>query len=443
MQTESIRKGELPIEYTSKPLSGWGGLSLMFEYLEQIGFNDQLREAVKEVKVSNNRVERFDSILTFLVTVLIGGSRFAHVQRVFHDEVVRRIVGAKRLGSEDTVRRFFLSLSPSEAEDLYTCLQRFSNALLLEHTSEDVLDLDSTILERYGQQEGVAKGYHSKRAAQRSHHPLLAMLVRAKHIPLVWLRAGGASTLRGGAEFVEELLARLPEGFRITAVRGDSGFFSEQYLRLFEEKELRYIIPIRMQPPVKRFVASIAEGQWQKLDGLHDIADVRYAGPGWIQSRRVLAFRKKIKSDSSNQLFDAPSYELSALVTSLEYSAKECSDFYDQRGECENTIKEFKNDFGARGFSLAKFTPTEAAFRLISVLFNLVSEFKRHVLRDTSLTLSTIRSRVFVIGAVLGRAARRIILRLGIRHPKHRFSTLLVRANSATYVSAPQLNASG
>jgi len=443
VQTESIRKGELPIEYTSKPLSGWGGLSLMFEYLERIGFYDQLREAVKEGKVSNNRVEDVDSVLTFLVTVLIGGSRFAHVQRVFHDEVVRRILGAKRLGSEDTVRRFFLSLSPSEAEDLYTSLQQFSNALLLEHTSEDVLDLDSTILERYGQQEGVAKGYHSTRAAQRSHHPLLAMLVRAKHIPLVWLRAGGASTLRGGAEFVEELLARLPKGFRITAVRGDSGFFSEQYLRMFEQKDLRYIIPIRMQGPIKRFVASIAEGQWQKLDELHDIADVRYAGPGWIQPRRVLAFRKKIKNDGSNQLFEAPCYELSALVTSLDLPAKECSDFYDQRGECENTIKEFKNDFGARGFSLAKFTPTEAAFRLISVLFNLVSEFKRHVLRDTSLTLNTIRSRVFVIGAVLGRAARKIILRLGIRHPEHRFSTLLVRANSATYISAPQLNPSG
>ncbi|MEA2414019.1 MAG: hypothetical protein QOI58_676 [Thermoanaerobaculia bacterium] len=443
MQTESIRNGELPIEYTSKPLSGWGGLSLMFEYLEQIGFCDHLRDSVKEVKTSNNRVERFDSILTFLVTVLIGGSRFAHVQRVFHDEVVRRILGAKRLGSEDTVRRFFLSLSPSEAEDLYTSLLQFSNALLIEHTSEDVLDLDSTILERYGQQQGVAKGYHSSRGAQRSHHPLLAMLVRAKHIPLVWLRAGGASTLRGGAEFIEELLARLPEGFKITAVRGDSGFFSEQYLRLFEQKELRYIIPIRMQPPVKRFVASIAETQWQKLDALHDIADVRYAGHGWIQQRRVLAFRKKIKSDGSNQLFDAPSYELGALVTSLELSAKECSDFYDQRGECENTIKEFKNDFGARGFSLAKFTPTEAAFRLISVLFNLVSEFKRHVLRDPSLTLNTIRSRVFVIGAVLGRAARKVILRLGIRHPKHQFSTLLLRANSATYLAAPQLNASG
>jgi len=443
VRAESIRNGELPIEYTRKPVSGWGGLSLIFEYLERIGFYDELRSVVKEVKRSNNRVESFDSILTFLATVLTGGSRFAHVQRVFHDEVVRRIVGANRLGGEDTVRRFFLSLSGSEAEDLYTSLQRFTGTLLVQHTNEDVLDLDSTILERYGQQEGVAKGYHSARAGQSSHHPLLAMLVRAKHIPLVWLRAGGASTLRGAAEFIEELLARLPDGFRITAVRADSGFYSEQYLRLFEQKGLPYIVPIRMQGPVRRFVASIPAAQWQPLDQRHDIADVTYTAHSWSRPRRVLAIRKKLKNDGTEQLFDAPSYEFSALVTSLDLPARECSDFYDQRGECENTIKEFKNDYGARGFSLAKFTPTEAAFRLISILFNLVSEFKRHVLRDCSPTLNTIRSSVFVIGALLGRAARKVILRLGIRHPEHRFSTLLQRATSATYVTAPQLNLSG
>lgn len=443
MQTQSIRNGELSIEYTDKPLSGWGGLSLTSEYFEQVGFYEQLRGAVKNVKSSNNRVESFDVMLTFLMTVLVGGNRFAHVQRVCQDEVIRRMVGAKRLGSEDTTRRFFLSLSASEAEDLYTSLQRFTSALMLRHTHEDVVDLDSTILERYGHQEGVSKGYHSSRAGQTSHHPLLAMLVKAKHIPLVWLRAGGASTLRGAAEFMEELLARLPEGFRITAVRGDSGFYSEQYLRLFEQKGLPYIIPIRMQGPIYRFVASIPQDKWQTLDDLHDIADVTHTSPGWIRQRRVLGIRKKIKSDGSKQLFDAPTYEFSALVTTLELPAKECSDFYDQRGECENTIKEFKNDFGARGFSLAKFTATEAAFRLISVLFNMVSEFKRHVLGQTSLTLNTIRSRVFVVGAMLGRAARKTILRLGIRHPEHRFSTLLERATSATYVAAPQLTATG
>lgn len=442
MHTESIRKGDLCIEYTDKPMSGWGGLSLMFEYLDRIGFYDRLRAVVKELKQSNNRVESFDVVLTFLATVLVGGNRFAHVQRVFRDEVVRQIIGAKRLASEDTVRRFFLSLTRSEAEDLYTELERFTSTLMLRHIGEDVLDLDSTILERYGHQEGASKGYHSRRASQPSHHPLIAMFVRAKHIPLVWLRAGGAQTLRGADEFVRELLARLPSGFRITAVRADSGFFNEQYLRLFEQENLPYIIRMRMHQPISRFAGAIPGEQWQRVDEKREIADVMYAGPGWLSPRRVLAIREKINSDRT-PLFDVPAYEYRALVTSLQSPALHCLQFYDQRGESENMIKEFKNDFGARGFSLAKFTPTEAAFRLISILFNLVSEFKREVLLHTSSTLATLRTRVFVIGAALGRAARKTILRLGIRHPEKTFSALLQRATSATYVTAPQLNPSG
>src|SRR5258708_14029378 len=67
VRTESIRKGELPIEYTPKPLSGWGGLSLMFEYLEQIGFYDQLREAVEGAKGAN-RGRGFRTDLSVCVT---------------------------------------------------------------------------------------------------------------------------------------------------------------------------------------------------------------------------------------------------------------------------------------------------------------------------------------------------------------------------------------
>lgn len=439
---QSIRNGAIRVEYTSKALSGWGGLSVLFEYLDQIGFRDQLGGVVREMKRSNNRVENCDVVLTFLATVLVGGNRFAHVQRVSHDEVVRRISGARRLASEDTVRRFFLSLRASEAEDLYTVLHRFTSELLVHHTSEDVLDLDSTILERYGRQEGASKTYHGGRAAQQSHHPLLGMFSRSKHIALAWLRAGGAQTLRGADAFVEELLGRLPAGFRITAIRADSGFFNQEYLRLFEQKNLPYIIAMRMHAPIKRFIASISADKWERLDDQQDIADVQYAAHDWDAPRRVVAFRKRLKTDGRT-LFDVPAYEHSALVTSLGGTARECSDFYDQRGACENTIKEFKNDFGARGFSLTRFTATESAFRLISVLFNLLSAFKRDVLHDPSLTLGTIRTALFVIGAVIGRAARQTILRLGLRRRRDWFSQLLERASSATYASAPQFAPSG
>lgn len=426
MQAQSIRGGGIDIEYTAKPLSGWGGLALLFEFGERVGFFRSLEQALPNKKNSPNQIRSLDIVKTLYATVLSGGNRFAHAERVRHDEVIRQVMGAERVGSADTIRRYFEGLTASEGEATYCELQQAMGRILSGHTKEDVLDLDSTILERYGKQQGVAKGYHSARAGQLSHHPLLGMFAKAKYIAHTWLRAGGASTMRGAVEFIDELVARLPSGFKITAIRADSGFYTEPYLRAFEERKLDYIVAVRMHAPMKRLAARTEAGKWMPLNGDHEIADVTHQELNWSQPRRILLIRRAMVEKGA--LFDSVAYEYDALATSLTMSAQCCSAFYDQRGECENTIKEFKNDFGARGFCLGSFDGTEAVFRLISILFNLITEFKRHILRDTSVTLATVRVRVFVLGAMLGRRARRTILRLGlVQRWTERFDALLDR----------------
>jgi hypothetical protein len=435
VQAQSIRGGGIDIEYTAKPLSGWGGLALLFEFGERAGFFRSLGCALPDKKTSPNQISSLDIVKTLYATVLSGGNRFAHAERVRHDEVIRQIMGANRVGSADTLRRYFEGLTASEGEAAYCELQRVMATMLSEHASEDVLDLDSTILERYGKQQGVAKGYHTARAGQLSHHPLLGMLAKTKYIVHTWLRAGGASTMRGAVEFVDELLARLPSGFKITAIRADSGFYTEPYLRAFEERKLHYIVAVRMHPSMKRLAARTAAETWKALDGEHQIADVMHQELSWSRPRRILLIRRAIVQKGA--LFDSVTYEYNALATSLTMPAERCSVFYNQRGECENTIKEFKNDFGARGFCLGSFVGTEAVFRFVSVLFNLITEFKRQILRDTSVTLATVRVRVFVLGAMLGRRARRQILRLGlVQRWKERFDALLDRVCSVCPTAA-------
>ena len=46
-------------------------------------------------------------------------------------------------------------------------------------------------------------------------------------------------------------------------------------------------------------------------------------------------------------------------------------------GATTNCIAEWKHDLGAAGFCLKEFFATEAAFRAISLLFNLLAEFQR------------------------------------------------------------------
>lgn len=435
MQRQSIRGGEVEVEYTPKALSGWGGLSLFFEFAEQIGFFKRAKKFLPAKKVSPNQIASLDILKTLFATVLMGGNRFAHVERVRGDEVIRTLMGAQRVGGADTTRRYFDELKPSEIEDTYVSMQKFMSERLAGQVRADVLDLDSTILERYGRQEGVGKGYHTARAGQMSHHPLLGMLAQSKHIVHVWLRAGGASTMRGAKEFLSESFARLPEGLKITAVRADSGFHTEEFVSALEAQGVDYIVAVRMYTPMKRLAARTAEALWSRLDHEYEIADLRHQHPLWGRERRLLLVRRR--KVEKGALFDTVSYDYSALVTSLELTAPECVAFYDKRGECENTIKEFKNDFGADGFCMNSFHATEAVFRLLSVLFNLVTEFKRAVLRDSSATLATVRVKVFVLGAILGRHARKPVLRLGLNHRwTESFAALLRRATASLPTAA-------
>lgn len=443
MHEQTIRHGEVDIEYTPKPLSGWGGLALFFEFGRKIGFFDALAKIFPTSKVSPNQISSSDIVKALFTTVLVGGNRFSHVERVRADDVVGAIIDADRVCGADTMRRLFESLERSECERLYDELEGFMKQLLVSRQQEDILDLDSTILERYGSQEGVAKGYHTARAGQTSHHPLLGMFAGSKYIAHCWLRAGGASTLRGSADFVEELLSRVPDSFKISLVRADSGFHTEEFLQTLEARGLDYIVAARMRQPLQRLVARIEESKWMRLDERHDIAELIEQQPNWARPRRLIFVRHQIRKEG--QLFEIPVYEHSALVTSLSSDAVSCSNLYDHRGECENTIKEFKNDFGARGFCISSFWGTEMVFRLLAVLFNLVSEFKYQVLKNTSVTLQTIRVRIFVLGAMLGRASRRMVLRLGLRQRwKESFSTLLERVSlsSPTAAQSPFVPAS-
>ena len=82
------------------------------------------------------------------------------------------------------------------------------------------------------------------------------------------------------------------------------------------------------------------------------------------------------------------------MVTTLRHDPVPTWRFYNSRAESENRIKELKEDFGADGFCLHSFDGTEAAFRLICFLFNLIADFKREVTQNEAPRLMTLRPRL-------------------------------------------------
>lgn len=78
----------------------------------------------------------------------------------------------------------------------------------------------------------------------------------------------------------------------------------------------------------------------------------------------------------------------------------------------ENRIAELKFDLAADDFCLHEFFATEAAFRSILLLFNLLGEFQRASHFITYRQPATLRAEVFLCGALLGRAGHRLVLHL-------------------------------
>jgi len=77
----------------------------------------------------------------------------------------------------------------------------------------------------------------------------------------------------------------------------------------------------------------------------------------------------------------------------------------------ENRIAELKHNLGADDFCLREFFATEAAFRSILLLFNLLAEFQRASGLRTYRQPATLRTQVFLCGALLGRAGHRLVTR--------------------------------
>jgi hypothetical protein len=420
---------ELVIAYTDKPVSGWGGLISVFRFFDGLGLRTVLAQALPDGRTSPNKIPVVDMVLALFASVLSGGRRFAHVERLRSDAVVQAILDAPRLPSAMTLTRYFGGFVRAQVEQLVELLWSWMLQRLPAAGLGAVLDLDSTVFERYGAQEGSRKGHNPRKHGRPSHHPLLAVLAEAKMVLHAWLRSGNTGSARGVRAFLDEALARLPKSYRLYAVRADSGFFEAAVLSDLERRQLPYAIAVRLTLPLKRRLAGLQN--WQEFGAGLEVGEFQYETYGWSQPRRVVVVRERLRERPDargRKLLEVPGYTFHAVVTTLALPAAEVWRFYNHRAESENRIKELKEDFGANGFCLQSFHGTEAVFRLICCLYNLFAEFKRDIVRDNTARLLTLRHQVLVVGAILGAEGRRRVLRLGLRGPwRARFATLLAR----------------
>jgi hypothetical protein len=408
-----LSKERLILRETQRAVTPFGGIAVFISFLEKIGFVGAVRQHMPIVLRSPNHIDPSITFTAFLVSVLLGARRFAHASLLRGDRALHALLGMDRFPTDDTIRNLFRRFGMGQVQRLYEPMAEWQMQRLPQRAEGYTLDLDSTVFERYGQQEGSLKGHNPRKHGRPSHHPLLAVLSEAHFLLHGWLRSGNCGTSRGVEEFLKEALALWGLREKIRLLRADSGFFEDKLLSFLEQRLLPYIIVAKLTPWVKRAAQRVE--QWTMLDDDYAAGEFRLQLHGWSVERRFVVLREQVREGRESvgrKLIDVPGYTFRVFVTSCAEPPQEIWRGYNRRADMENRIAELKHDLGADGFCLKQFFATEAAFRAVLLLFNLLSEFQRAAGLPGYREPATIRAQVLTCGAILGRAGRRVVIHL-------------------------------
>lgn len=421
---------------TCRAVTPFGGLVTVVELLRKMGALERVRVLLPFRYESNNRIAPEHTLLAFWLGVMAGARRFAHLQMLRCDVALRGLCGVAAFPGDDTVRNFFRRFGQAEVERFFPPLWRWFFTLV--PAAPRTLDLDSTTFQRFGRQQGAARGYNQRRNG-RGHRPLVAFLSEPVLVLHGWLRSGNASDPADAVRFLREALAVLPAHAAVDGVRADGAFFDQKLLAYLEGRQLPYVIVAQRKAPLQAQVHAIRD--WQRLDAHADIAEFHWQMPAWTRPRRFVVVRLRLPDPQERRLLDVPGYDFRLFVTNRGESPQWIWRHYDRRAAIEPRFSELKSDLGADDFCLHEFFPTEAAFRSVLFAFNLLSLLQALDRPGAPQRRpATLRQSLLCCGAVAGRSGHKFVLFLaqswgGLSQRK----ALLERIAATIFDTSPKL----
>lgn len=434
---KEYKVNQVKIEFTNKPITAWGGMACQIgRFLEVIDFRGWVESHIPITEVSPYAKGIYAKVLGQLLTALVGGSRFGHLSWWGHGiEAISKVFAVKWLPqSASTLTRFWGKIkTQGMAEKMGESGRQFAKTMWQwEALVEDNLNFDSSVLTRYGDQEGAEKGYNPKKHGRNSHHPILAFL-GSGYIVNLWNRSGKVSSAHRIMEFFDQTVAALGPAFRIKRILCDSGFYMFQFMRHLESMKHRYIIAVPLQRHIQQRLWKIQD--WRRLCRGIEIAEfeMEFQDGKQTQLRRFVVVRQEITERPKatgkqpflfKELEELKNYRWGVMVTNdRTLPAEEVWREYRTRAKDENIFKDLKEGYGFAAFNLDNFWATEAVMVMNALVFhNLVHYLNRNILNPNQpqKQLKTLRAQHFILPAQMGNSAGAAVLRLGVRGQKLR-----------------------
>jgi hypothetical protein len=361
---------------------------------------------------------------------LAGYEDVNDAERLCHDPTFR-LIGSEKIwdrGAALTSRLQTFETEMLAEEENFAGLARLNRALLgraeaMDSTCRAVLDMDSTEIPVYGEQEQSAYNGHFESTC---YHPLL-LFNREGDCLAAKLRPGNVHSAEAWEEVLLPEIERQQGMGKEVAFRADAAFAKPEIYEALEERGVNYAIRIPANDNLERDIAELLTRPvgrpshkpvvWYK--------GFLYRAASWKTARRVVA---KVEHHPG-ELFPRVGF----IVTNLQAASRDVVRFYNKRGTAEQWIKEGKQAVNMTRLSCHRFRSNEVRLWLSMLAYNLGNLWRRLVLpkRINNWSLTSLQQRLVKTGGRLVRHARYYWLLLAEGHLGRRLFGSMLRMIAA------------
>ncbi|HID95517.1 MAG TPA: hypothetical protein EYP53_05600 [Candidatus Latescibacteria bacterium] len=225
--------------FNQKNLTGFGGMFLPLAFTERIGLYADLESVLEHEGHTYSTAQLLGSTLA---CIFAGAPRLYDLNSFRWDRGLARALGVDQLPDEGNIRKRLAAATKGNVDALERVNQKgLSRCNRTEETVEIGIDLDMTTATVYGKQEGAQIGYNPHKRGRPCFQILAATLSNNGDWIKAELRGGNTHCTTDFKSFFESVVALLPPNYRLTFIRIDKGFFSEDIFESLEGKTLKYI----------------------------------------------------------------------------------------------------------------------------------------------------------------------------------------------------------
>jgi len=406
------------IDFAAKNLTSNAGLFLLLENAKTNGIFELIDNDLVFDNESTNKI-KMNHIKTMLCGHFIGIDKLERLKLLQGDPLVNEFgVSVKE---PETVSRFLGNFNYKTTQMFREInFKVFKRLLYKSKTISITIDIDSSVVNVEGHQEGTAKGYNPKKLGNPCYNIQFAFCDELKAYITGFVRSGNTYTANGASEMIKEIVANIKTDELEILFRMDSGYFDEDIIKTIELLGCTYLIKGKEYPTLASQVMNPSV-IFVKGDEGRETTELFTQLNTWDKDRRFVVSRvlKPEKDRAQLSLLEGDEYEYFFFVTNTELSSEKVVISYEKRGNAENYIKEAKYDMAVGHLLLKSFWANEAVFQMMMLAYNLFLLFKFDSLHISEYRqqIKTFRLKYVFLAAKIIKTARYVVMNLSVKYP--------------------------